>query len=381
MQVEHPLPSTTRDTRYAICDTPYATRDTRYATRDTRYAIRHTPYPLILPLAFLLLVTLTLAAALGAVYVPPGHILGILSRQITGSDLGLNFSVGEQAIILSLRLPRALAAALVGMALAGSGVLFQGLLRNPMADPYIIGTSGGAALGATIAMLLPVTLAGARFGLIPVFAFIGALITVLIVYRLALVGGQAPITTLLLAGFAVSSLLAAVMSFLMLMSGRNIPNILIWLMGGVSTSGWNALAVVTPMVLAGLAASFFFTADLNALLLGEEAAAYLGVSVERRKLGLLALGSFLAATAVSISGLVGFVGLVIPHIARLILGPEHRRLLPAAALLGGSFMALADLLARVLLAPTELPVGMITAAIGAPFFLYLLKKSKTPYTF
>jgi iron complex transport system permease protein len=293
----------------------------------------------------------------------------------------MSFSASEQAIILSLRLPRALAAALVGIALAASGVLFQGLLRNPMADPYIIGTSGGAALGATIAMMLPLSLAGVRFGLVPVFAFVGALATVMIVYRLALVGGQAPITTLLLAGFAVSSMLAAVMSFLMLISGRNIPNILIWLMGGVSTSGWNALGVVAPMILAGLGLSFFFTADLNALLLGEEAAAHLGVHVERRKIGLLALGSFLAATAVSISGLVGFVGLVMPHIARLAFGPEHRRLLPAAALMGGIFLVLADLLARLLLSPTELPVGMITAAVGAPFFLYLLKRTQTPYTF
>lgn len=332
-------------------------------------------------LALVLLASLILATALGTVYVPPGHIAGILARQFIGHDLGQSFLPSEQAIILALRLPRALAAVLVGMALAASGVLFQGLLRNPMADPYIIGTSGGAGLGATIAMMLPVSLAGARFGLVPLFAFAGALITVLIVYRLALVGGQAPITTLLLAGFAVSSMLAAVMSFLMLASGRNIPNILIWLMGGVSTSGWNALAVVAPMILIGIAASFFFTADLNALLLGEEAAAYLGVHVERRKIGLLALGSFLAATAVSISGLVGFVGLVMPHIARLIFGPEHRKLLPAAALMGGIFLVLADLLARIVLAPTELPVGIITAAVGAPFFLYLLKRSKTPYTF
>jgi iron complex transport system permease protein len=200
-------------------------------------------------------------------------------------------------------------------------------------------------------------------------------------YNIARVGARAAVVTLLLAGFATSSMLAAVMSFLMLVSGATLRRIILWTMGGLAVTGWSQVAIVAPLVLGAMLVAGLFARDLNAFLLGEEEAAYLGVNVERRKLTLLLLGSLLTGAAVSLSGLVGFVGLVIPHVARLVLGPDHRLLLPASALVGAAFLVLADLLARSLLAPTEIPVGIVTALIGAPFFIYLLRRSKREYRF
>lgn len=329
----------------------------------------------------LLVLGMVLAASLGAVVVPFHQVVRLLLSRMPGVDISSTWSEGMEAIILQIRLPRVVAAVVVGFALAVAGVIFQGLLRNPMADPYIIGTSGGAALGATVAMLLPVQIVWYGFTLVPLAAFVGALMAVVVVYNLARVGPRTPVTTLLLAGFAVSSMLAAVMSFLMMLSGTGLRRIILWTMGGLGGGRWEQLAIVTPLILLGMGTSYLYAGDLNALALGEEQAAYVGVPVERRKVALLILGSLLTAAAVSVSGLVGFVGLVIPHVARLTIGPDHRLLLPAAALLGGLFLVLSDLLARLLLAPTELPVGIITALVGAPFFIYLLRRSKREYGF
>ena len=332
-------------------------------------------------LGLALAVSSLLAVSLGAVYIPLPRILGILLARIPGLPLPSRWTGEEEAIILLIRLPRVVAAGLVGAALANAGVLFQGLLRNPMADPYIIGTSGGAALGATLAMFLPWHRSWYGFGMVSVCAFFGALASVSLVYNLARVGPRTPVTTLLLSGFAVGSMLTAVMSFLMMMSRQNLHRIVIWLMGGVTAGNWRQIMVLAPLVIWASMASLLFALDLNALLLGEEGAAYVGVEVERRKALVLALGSFLTASAVSASGLVGFVGLVVPHVARLIFGPDHRLLLPAATLLGATFLVLADLTARIALAPAELPVGVITALVGGPFFLYLLRRSKKEYVF
>jgi iron complex transport system permease protein len=290
----------------------------------------------------------------------------------------------EETIIFQIRLPRVIGGVLVGAALATAGVLFQGLLRNPMADPYIIGTSAGAALGATIAMMLPINLAFFGFGLVPLAAFCGALVTVITVYNLARVGSKSPVISMLLAGFVVSSLLSAVIAFLMSVSdslGLNIRSVYSFLMGHISIESWGQIAVIAPLVICGVIIARLLASHLNAFSLGEEGAAYLGVEVEKAKLIVLALGSLLTATAVSISGLVGFVGLVMPHVVRLSLGPDHRLLLPASALAGGAFLVIADLLARTLLAPAEIPVGVITAIIGAPIFIYLLRRTRREYAF
>jgi len=197
----------------------------------------------------------------------------------------------------------------------------------------------------------------------------------------ARVGPRTPVTTLLLTGFALSSILAAIMSFLMFISNNALRRIILWTMGGLSGAGWTQLGVVIPAILIALASVYALAPDLNAFLLGDEQAASLGVNVERRKLLLLALGSWMTAAAVSVSGLVGFVGLVVPHVVRLTLGPDHRLLLPASTLVGGVFLVIADLVARSLMPPAELPVGIITALVGGPFFIYLLRKSRREYSF
>ena len=252
-----------------------------------------------------------------------------------------------------------------------------------MADPYIIGTSAGAAFGATIAMMLPISLAFLSFGLVPIAAFVGALAAVLLVYNLARVGGKTPVVSMLLAGFAVSAMLTAVMFFMVTLSGKPglLQNVYSFLMGSVSVSGWSKIIIVAPLIIGGIIAARFLAFRLNAFAIGEEGAAYLGIDVERDKLIVLALGSLLTAAAVSISGLVGFVGLVVPHAVRLLFGPDHRLLLPAAALFGGAFVVLADLLARTMLSPTEIPLGILTAIIGAPFFIYLLRRTRREYAF
>ncbi len=331
-----------------------------------------------------LVIASLLASAFGAVTIPLPDILKMALNKIAVFDFTPTWGAVDETIIFQIRLPRVVGGALVGAALATAGVLFQGLLRNPMADPYIIGTSAGAALGATIAMMLPINLAFLGFGLVPVAAFIGALATVILVYNLARVGGKTPIISMLLAGFVVSALLSAVMAFMMSMSDRfglNLHSIYSFLMGHISVTSWGQLAIIPPLVIGGIIGARFFASHLNAFSLGEEGAAYLGIEIERDKILILALGSLLTAAAVSISGLVSFVGLVVPHAVRLSLGPDHRLLLPASALAGAAFLVIADLLARILLAPVEIPVGVITAIIGAPFFIYLLRHTKREYAF
>ena len=328
-----------------------------------------------------LILVVVLAAALGTVAVPFGQVARIVLARLPGLRIVPTWTAQTEAIIVSIRLPRVITAMVVGCALALAGTVFQGLLRNPMADPYIIGTSGGAALGATLALLLPLHVVWFGFTLVALVAFAGALAAVLLVYAIARVGPRTPITTLLLAGFALSSLLAAAMSFLMLMNNQTLQRVVLWTMGGVSASGWRQLRIVTPLVALGGLGAYLLAGDLNAFLLGEDQAAHLGVNVERRKFALLMLGALLTGAAVSISGLVGFVGLVVPHVARLLFGPDHRLLLPTAGLLGSIFLVLADLAARLVLAPAEIPLGVVTAVIGAPFFIYLLRRSKRAYDF
>jgi iron complex transport system permease protein len=333
-------------------------------------------------LGAILIISLFLASAFGAVTVSLPDIFKMTLNRIAIFDFPTTWRAVDETIIFQIRLPRVIGGALIGAALATAGVLFQGLLRNPMADPYIIGTSAGAALGASIAMIIPVNLALFGFGLVPLFAFVGALLTVILVYNLARVGGKTPIVSMLLAGFVVSGLLAAAIAFMMSISDRlslNLHSIYSFLMGHISVSNWTQIAIIAPLVISGIILAHFFALHLNAFSLGEEEAAYLGIEVERDKIFILAIGSLLTAAAVSISGLVGFVGLVMPHAVRLTLGPDHRLLLPVSALAGAAFLVIADLLARTLLAPVEIPVGVITALIGAPFFLYLLRRSRREY--
>lgn len=322
-----------------------------------------------------LLATVTLATAIGAVAVPPGETLRIiLSRIGFGGTEGIRQTT--VAIIANLRLPRVLLGALIGASLALAGVTFQGLLRNPLADPFTIGVSSGAAVGATLALLLRQRLQLDFPHMIPVFAFAGALLAMYFVYNLAKIGGQVPVVTLLLAGVVVSSFLSAVISLLMVFAGENMQGIFFWLSGGLIMRSWPQLWFVLPYLILGFTVLYAHARELNILLMGEEAAHHLGVKVETVKKILLVTASLVTAAAVSVSGMIGFVGLIIPHAVRIVTGPDHRVLMPASAMVGAIFLIWADVVARTSLAPQEIPVGIITAFVGAPFFIYLLRKKK-----
>jgi iron complex transport system permease protein len=331
-----------------------------------------------------LLLAIILAAAAGAVHVPIRTIIRIMVNRSGLYHIPRTWPKSDEPIILLIRLPRVIAAALVGAALSLAGVLFQGLFRNPMADPYVIGTSGGAALGATVGLTLCAHFSLWGLGATPLFAFTGALATMVLVYRVSRVGGRTPVVTLLLAGLAASVILGYTMSFLLIMSDRmqlNLSILYAWLLGGISVTSWTQVELIVVIVAAGTGIALAMGRSLNALSLGDECAASLGIPVESHKAIVIAVGSLLTAAAVSGGGLIGFVGLIVPHFLRLIFGPNHTHLLPLSVLGGATFLVTADLLARILMPPSELPVGILTAFVGGPAFLYLLRRTKREYRF
>lgn len=291
-----------------------------------------------------------------------------------------NYSEGEKLIITEIRLPRIFASILVGMGLSTAGVIFQGIFKNPMADPYVIGVSSGAALGAALAIILGVGFQIFGLNTISIMAFILALTTVFIVYNISKVGGQVPVLTLLLSGIAVSIFLSAILSILQVMSGVELHRLVFWLMGGFSMVEWQAVQSIFPMTCLCIVLSYFFARDLNIMTLSSEEAQQLGVNIERTKVILIAIGALVTAAAVSISGLIGFVGLIIPHIMRIIVGSDHRILIPSALLTGAIFLTLCDSIARVIFIPSELPVGIVTALFGGPFFIYLIRTKRGHYS-
>lgn len=310
--------------------------------------------------------------AFGAVPVTSAEITGAVGRALSGTPrAGMT-----DALVLDLRLPRVLLAALVGMCLAGAGVLYQALFRNPLADPYILGVSSGAGLGATVALVAGASLGAAAYVAVPVSAFAGAVAAIAVVVGVSSRRGRVEMLSLLLAGVAISYTLAAVTSFVMVFYRQTMQQVVFWMMGGLQGASWPQVAVVTVMLAAGLTVSLVFARQLDVMLLGDERAGQLGVDVERFKLLILGTASLLVAAAVAVSGLIGFVGLMTPHMARLLLGPDHRRLIPASVLAGGIVLVLADLVARTVLAPVELPVGIVTAILGGPFFVWLLVRTQ-----
>jgi iron complex transport system permease protein len=317
------------------------------------------------------LLLLLLAAAFVGLGVGPSSIA---LRDVSAVLLGDEVPTATEDIVLRVRLPRVLLAGLVGASLAVSGVLFQALLRNPLADPYVLGVSGGAALGGIAALSL-----GGSFGLgysaVPPAAFAGAVMTTLLLYAIAGVGGRVSATNLLLTGVVFNAFASAAIVFIASLAGLNeAGSIYLWLIGSLSASRADVAPWVAFFLVAGLATALPLARGLNLLTLGEEGAAQLGVEVERVKRLLLVSTSLMVGAAVSVAGLIGFVGLIIPHLLRLVLGPDHRLLVPAAAVGGAAFLVLCDTIARSLLAGRELPVGAITAIAGGPLFLWLLRR-------
>jgi iron complex transport system permease protein len=278
-------------------------------------------------------------------------------------------------IILFVRLPRVLLAAIVGSALAIVGAVMQAFFRNPMADPYILGVSSGAGVGAGICIIFGFSMS-LRYFSVPFMAFLGAVITVFLVYNLARVGGRVRTDTLLLAGIATASFLSAIVAMLLYFGGERAHGLLFWLLGGFWKSDWVAISMSLPPVLLGTITLCFFSRELNVMTLGDEPALQLGVDIDALRWLLLIFCALLAGVAVAFSGIIGFVGLITPHMTRIIVGPNHKILLPASALAGSIFLVWADVVARTILSPVELPVGIITALCGAPFFIYLLRRSR-----
>lgn len=338
--------------------------------------------PLFIALGLLLVLVLWLSLALGPVSLPLGDTLRAALR-LLGLPLATDASVQQAELILSqIRMPRTLLGLAVGMVLALCGVAMQGLFRNPLADPGLVGVSSGAALGAAVAIV-----GGAAFGGLPqafapyllsACAFVGGLLVTALVYRLGRRDGQTNVATMLLAGIALTALAgAAIGLFTYLADDATLRTLTFWNLGSLNGASY---ARLWPLLLATLAVALWLprrARALNALLLGESEARHLGFDVERLKRELVFCTALGVGAAVAAAGLIGFIGLVVPHLMRLLVGPDHRLLLPASALAGASLLLLADLVARLALAPAELPIGIVTALIGAPFFLYLLVRGRS----
>ena len=332
----------------------------------------------IRPLLFnlvLLLAVILLSIAIGSVSIPLRTSCRFLFQRGAADAELATFAT----IIWDLRIPRTILMMLAGAALAGSGCAYQGLFRNPLADPYLIGAASGAGLGAILAITLhwPATLSG--FLTVPIAAFAGASLTVLFVFAIARTGKTTPVTTLILAGVAVSSFATALTSFLLINASGELRRAIVWLAGGSTLTGWLPVLGALPYIFIGLTTLLSMGHALNVLQFGDEQAHQLGLRVPLFR-GIIILAATLAtAAAVAFTGIIGFVGLVVPHMMRSLWGGDYRRLLPLAMLGGASFLLAADILARILLAPQELPVGIITALAGAPFFLVILRKTKQSY--
>ncbi len=314
-----------------------------------------------------------LCSQVGAVSVSLGDAVAALGHLLTTGSLDASSLGTSSVIFLHVRLPRVLMGFLVGSALAAVGVTLQALLRNPLADPYVLGVSSGAALGAALAMLLGIGTTVLLLPLLPLFGFIGGFCALALIYRLAQSQGRLPIHSLLLAGVILNAILTALIMFITsIMEPNRSAGLIAWLMGSLTAPGYPALAVIAIYVLVVSAILIHKAQVLNVLTQGEETARSLGIDTERVKKQLYVLTALITGAVVSVSGMIGFVGMVVPHAVRMMIGSDHRLLLPASALVGGMFLVVSDTIARTIFAPAEIPVGIVTALAGGPFFLYLL---------
>jgi len=334
-------------------------------------------YYVFLPgLGLFLALSVLLSIMIGPVFVSPVSIIRLWLEWISFGLIPSGVSDMQRTIVFDIRMPRVVLAALVGGGLAVSGAAMQGLFRNPMAEPYVLGMSAGAAAGASFAIVLG---AGAIFGIfaVPALAFIGAVVTIFFVYSISRTDGRVPTETLLLSGIAAGFFLQAIVSFLKLIASmETLREVVLWLMGSFSGATWGSAGLASGPVVLGTLILIWLSYELNALQFGDETAMHLGMEVETVKRIILIAVALITAVSVSVSGIIGFVGLVIPHIARLSAGADHRIQLPVAAFSGGIFLVIADTLARTINRPMEIPIGIITASVGAPYFIYLLRRRK-----
>jgi iron complex transport system permease protein len=324
-------------------------------------------------ISLLILLGLAFAVALfsigaGAVSISPGSVFKILMGKVTEGT--------EYIIVMNLRLPRVILASRIGGGLAVAGTAFQGMFRNPLASPFVVGASGGAALGATLAIAFGLSINVAGFNAVPITAFFGSIAAVFLVYLIAESGNDTSTISLLLAGTALSTILSSVVSLIMLLSDRTLHETYSWLLGGLSGRSWNDLMSTAPFILVGCFALWILSRPLDALASGEKTAKSLGLPVKKTRALIVLMASLTTAASVAAGGIIGFVGLVAPHIARLFFGSSHRRLIPASMLTGAILLMMADIISRTIVAPMELPAGIITSIIGGVFFLYLLKTKK-----
>jgi iron complex transport system permease protein len=327
-------------------------------------------------LLLVLLCLIIIASIIGSANIPLSDVARIVISPIfPGADDGVKQSF--KIIIRMVRLPRVLLSVLAGMGLAISGAVFQGIFRNPMANPYILGVSSGAAFGATLGMILGLQITFLGVGAVPLSAFIGAIGASLLVYILS--GGGKSVMPLLLSGIALGFFLTALMSLLMYFNRDQLERIVYWSMGSFNAANWTKVALTAPVILSGGIVILFFARDLNLMVLGDDTARGLGIPVRYSRIIFLLTSTIITASAVSVSGIIGFVGLIIPHIIRIITGPDHRTLIPNSMLAGGIFLLLSDTLARTVLSPTEIPVGIITSLAGAPYFLLLLYQRRKQF--
>ena len=324
----------------------------------------------------LLTLALVISIGIGPVNIAPGTLLRILVEQIPGNSVVADWPASFPAIVLQIRVPHTLLMIITGSALAGSGAAYQGVFRNPLADPFVIGVASGAGLGAVYALVVDWPTDWLGLYTIPAAAFAGAVLTVMIVYSLSRLGRSLPTITLILAGVAVSSFATALTSYLMLQSEEELRRAISWMLGGGILGGWPPVVAALPYVLLGLIILVLSGHPLNVLQYGDEQAQQLGLNVSRARTIIVAGASLATAAAVAFTGIIGFIGLIVPHIVRLIWGPDHRRLIPISIMAGATLLLMADTLARVVVQPQVLPVGIVTALAGAPFFLWILRRER-----
>ena len=331
----------------------------------------------LLALAGIAVLTLLVCLQFGAESIGLRATLQILGEAIRHGQAGIDGAGATGVILIQVRLPRILLGFLVGASLATVGGALQALLRNPLADPYVLGISSGAALGASLAVLLGLEAGGWGLSVLPLCAFAGALLSIFLVYRIAASGGRLPIHTLLLAGVILNAIFSALIMFATsMMTPAKSFGMMAWLMGSLTGLDYAGLLWLSLYAAVGLIILFRLAETLNLMTLGEESARSLGVEVDRVRKMLFVIAALLTGAVVSVSGMIGFVGMVIPHVVRLLFGPDHRLLLPSCALVGGVLLTAADTVARTALAPAEFPVGVVTALVGGPFFIYLLMSRK-----